>query len=82
MISFHLNLKMPSLDLMISHLVCHNCNNLYFGRYLLGQNYDPSEITIISMYTGQLLLLKSKMPRSEFDGVKITSVDNFQGKQL
>ena len=44
------------------------------------QNYEPSDITIITMYTGQLLLIKRKMPRTEFQGVKITSVDNFQGK--
>lgn len=31
------------------------------------------------MYTGQLLLLKKMMPMSEFEGVKITAVDNFQG---
>ena len=43
------------------------------------QNYEPSDITIITMYTGQLLLIKRKMPRTEFQGVKITSVDNFQG---
>ena len=48
-------------------------------RYLLNQDYKPDEITIIAMYTGQLLLLKSLMPRNEFNGVKITSVDNFQG---
>ena len=48
-------------------------------RYLLNQDYKPEEITIIAMYTGQLLLLKSLMPRNEFNGVKITSVDNFQG---
>ena len=44
------------------------------------QNYEPSDITIITMYTGQLLLIKRKMPRTEFQGVEITSVDNFQGK--
>lgn len=55
---------------------------MYF-RYLLRQNtYEPEDITIITMYTGQLLLIKRKMPKVEFEGVKITSVDNFQGKVL
>lgn len=31
------------------------------------------------MYTGQLLLFKDYMPSAEFKGVKVTSVDNFQG---
>lgn len=51
-------------------------------RYLISQNYKPGEITIIAMYTGQLLLLKSLMPRTEFNGVTITSVDNFQGTRM
>jgi len=33
------------------------------------------------MYTGQLLLIKNKMPKREFEGIKITSVDNFQGNK-
>lgn len=51
-----------------------------FVRYLLGQDYAPREITIITMYSGQLFKLKNLMPKKEFDGVKITTVDNFQGK--
>lgn len=39
----------------------------------------PEEITIIAMYTGQLQLLRKKMPKEEFKGVKVASVDNFQG---
>ncbi|KAF6036075.1 ZNFX1 [Bugula neritina] len=51
-------------------------------RYFLRQkSYEPSDVTIITMYTGQLLLLKKKMPKAEFEGVKITSVDNFQGEE-
>ncbi|XP_067945815.1 NFX1-type zinc finger-containing protein 1-like [Watersipora subatra] len=51
-------------------------------RYLLLQeSYKPDDITIITMYTGQLLLLQQYMPRSQFEGVKITSVDNFQGEE-
>ncbi|XP_067947241.1 NFX1-type zinc finger-containing protein 1-like [Watersipora subatra] len=52
------------------------------ARYLLQQeNYKPEHITIITMYTGQLLLIKRYMPRKEFQGMKITSVDNFQGEE-
>ncbi|XP_067947233.1 NFX1-type zinc finger-containing protein 1-like [Watersipora subatra] len=51
-------------------------------RYLLRQeSYKPEDVTIITMYTGQLLLIKGQMPKHEFNGVKITSVDNFQGEE-
>ncbi|KAF6021737.1 hypothetical protein EB796_019959 [Bugula neritina] len=51
-------------------------------RYLLSQgSYTTKDITIITMYTGQLLLIKNKMPKREFEGIKITSVDNFQGEE-
>ncbi|KAF6021733.1 ZNFX1 [Bugula neritina] len=51
-------------------------------RYLLSQeSYTTKDITIITMYTGQLLLIKNKMPKREFEGINITSVDNFQGME-
>ena len=50
-------------------------------RYLLLQGYKPEQITILTMYTGQLLLLKKLMRRSNFEGVQVTAVDNFQGEE-
>ena len=50
-------------------------------RYLLQQDYKPSQITILTMYTGQLLAFKDKMPRKDFYGVRVTVVDNFQGEE-
>ena len=50
-------------------------------RYLLKQNYLPSQITILTTYSGQLFALKKKMPRREFDGVKVSTVDNYQGEE-
>ena len=49
--------------------------------YLLLQGYRPSQITILTMYTGQLLLLQKKMPKNRFEGVKVCAVDNFQGEE-
>ena len=49
--------------------------------YLLLQGYRPSQITILTMYTGQLLLLQKKMPKHTFEGVKVCAVDNFQGEE-
>ena len=49
--------------------------------YLLKQNYSPSQITVLVTYTGQLLLMKKLMPKDKFDGVRLATVDNFQGEE-
>ena len=49
--------------------------------YLLQQGYERNQITIITGYTGQVILLKKLMPKELFEGVKIKSVDNFQGEE-
>ena len=50
-------------------------------RYLLLQGYFPDQITILTLYTGQLLVMKGLMPKSEFQGVRVSCVDNFQGEE-
>ena len=50
-------------------------------RYLLLQGYSPEQITVLTLYTGQLLVLKNMMPKSEFQGVRVSCVDNFQGEE-
>ena len=50
-------------------------------NYFLKQDYSPSQITVLTTYTGQVLKLKSLMPRNKFEGVQITAVDNFQGEE-
>ena len=50
-------------------------------RYLLQQGYKGEQITILTMYTGQLLELKNRLPRRKFEGVKVCVVDNFQGEE-
>ncbi|XP_063071469.1 NFX1-type zinc finger-containing protein 1 isoform X2 [Engraulis encrasicolus] len=50
-------------------------------RYLLHQDYQPSQITILTTYTGQLHCLKKLMPSSEFSGVKVHVVDKYQGEE-
>ena len=52
-----------------------------FCNYLLLQGYDGTQITILTMYTGQLLLLQEHMPKRTFKGVKVCAVDNFQGEE-
>ena len=50
-------------------------------NYLLLQGYDRDQITVLTMYTGQLLLLQEMMPRRKFGGVRVCAVDNFQGEE-
>ena len=50
-------------------------------RYLLKQGYHPSEITILTMYRGQLFEIKQKMRKDEFGGVRVAAVDDFQGEE-
>ena len=50
-------------------------------KYLLIHGYQPSQITILTMYTGQLLLLQEKMPKRNFGGIRVCAVDNFQGEE-
>ena len=50
-------------------------------RYFLNQGYSTSKITVLTTYTSQLLKLKRSMPRCDFEGVRITAVDNFQGEE-
>ena len=51
-------------------------------RYLLMQEYKPSQITILTTYSAQMFLIGRLMPKdSEFDGVNVTVVDNYQGEE-
>ena len=50
-------------------------------RYFLKQGYDRSQITILTMYRGQLFEIRHKMRKDEFDGVRVAAVDDFQGEE-
>ena len=50
-------------------------------KYLLMQGYKPQQITVLTPYTGQLMKLKRLMPKKQFEGVRLTAVDNFQGEE-
>lgn len=50
-------------------------------QYFLRQEYQPSQITILTTYTGQLFCLRNLMPKKEFEGVKVHVVDKYQGEE-
>ncbi|NWS74149.1 ZNFX1 protein, partial [Crotophaga sulcirostris] len=50
-------------------------------KYFLCQEYLPSQITILTTYTGQLFCLRKLMPAKIFAGVKVHVVDKYQGEE-
>ncbi|XP_053404550.1 NFX1-type zinc finger-containing protein 1-like isoform X2 [Mercenaria mercenaria] len=50
-------------------------------KYLLLQGYKPTQITVLTLYSGQLFCLREMMPKEDFDGVRVTVVDNYQGEE-
>ncbi|OCT76170.1 NFX1-type zinc finger-containing protein 1 [Xenopus laevis] len=49
--------------------------------YLLNQGYNPSQITILTTYSGQLHCLQKLMPKTKFQGVRVCVVDKYQGEE-
>ncbi|NWV46672.1 ZNFX1 protein, partial [Daphoenositta chrysoptera] len=58
-----------------AHFVVELC------KYFLCQGYEPSQITILTTYTGQLFCLRKLMPAKIFQGVKVHVVDKYQGEE-
>lgn len=51
-------------------------------RYFIRQGYSSQQITVLTTYTGQMFLLKKKVRAyQECEGVRVTSVDSFQGEE-
>ena len=49
-------------------------------NYFIKQGYESERITILTFYTGQVLLLRNLMKNENFK-VRISSVDNYQGEE-
>ena len=65
-----------------SHSNIHEANYLVaLCRYFLKQGYNRSQITLLTMYRGQLLALKQRMKRKDFEGIRVAAVDDFQGEE-
>ena len=50
-------------------------------RYFLKQGYPGEKITILTTYSGQLFAFKKLMQSKDFPGVRVTTVDNYQGEE-
>ena len=52
-----------------------------FCQYLLKQGYKNEQITILTFYVGQVLLIKKYMKKLELNEIRVSSVDNYQGEE-
>ena len=50
-------------------------------NYLILQNYKPENITILTFYIGQVLLIRKYLKENDIKNVRVTSVDNYQGEE-
>ena len=50
-------------------------------QYFIQQGYRPEQITLLCAYTGQLFEVRKHMPRNEFEGVCVRTLDNYQGEE-
>ena len=62
--------------------------NKFEGRYLvklanffIRQHYKTSQITILVTYSGQLSFIREELKRENVQGIRVCTVDNFQGEQ-
>ncbi|XP_030839842.1 NFX1-type zinc finger-containing protein 1 [Strongylocentrotus purpuratus] len=78
----HHEMEEDSVDEMKSHSNIHEAKFLVgLCRYFLQQGYLPEQITILTTYSGQLFAFKRLMKKSDFEGVRVATVDNFQGEE-
>ena len=50
-------------------------------NYLLKQGYSNNQITILTFYVGQVLLIKKNMKKYGMNDIRVSSVDNYQGEE-
>ncbi|XP_030831842.1 NFX1-type zinc finger-containing protein 1-like [Strongylocentrotus purpuratus] len=78
----HHEMEEDSVDEMKSHSNIHEAKFLVgLCRYFLQQGYLPNQITILTTYSGQLFAFKRRMKKIDFEGVRVATVDNFQGEE-
>lgn len=52
------------------------------SEYLVKQKYEPSQITIMSMYLGQMTEIRKHLSGfAHLNGIIVTTVDNYQGEE-
>ena len=52
-----------------------------FCSFLTRQSYEQAQITVLTMYLGQMSEIKRLLSSMSLDEVKVTTVDNYQGEE-
>ena len=83
---FFIDHSVPEDDSYQSDMMSHS--NIFEAEfavrlchYFIKLGYQRSQITILTMYSGQLLKMKTMLPKTVFDGVRVSAVDDFQGEE-
>ncbi|XP_064640409.1 NFX1-type zinc finger-containing protein 1-like [Lineus longissimus] len=52
-------------------------------EYLLQQGYKQTQITVLTMYSGQMFQIRKRMrhKQAQFYGIRVVPVDNYQGEE-
>jgi superfamily I DNA and/or RNA helicase len=50
-------------------------------QFLLRQSYAQTQITVLTMYLGQMTEVKNRLRALELTEIKVTTVDNYQGEE-
>ena len=79
---FHHEHEEEENENLLSHSNSHEAEMVKsLCLHLINQGYAPTQITILTAYSGQLLKVKKIMPKTDFEGVRIVNIDNFQGEE-
>ena len=73
--------ELLDLDLK-SHSNVHEASFLAsLCKYLLQQEYEEGQITVITPYVGQLFELRTQFKLKDLSDVRLTTIDNYQGEE-
>ena len=50
-------------------------------EYFLKQGYESSQITILTLYTGQMFAIRRLLERKKLERTRVTPVDSYQGEE-
>lgn len=50
-------------------------------HYLLKQGYSTRQITVLTPYSGQRIMIRNQMQKAEYEGIRISNLDQYRGEE-
>lgn len=50
-------------------------------HYLLKQGYSTRQITVLTLYSGQRIMIRNQMRKAEYEGIRISNIDQYLGEE-